>query len=111
MNTFSIERGDNVVHNVFFVNNEYEMSHVANMNFAELVSYDELSDVVDAMLDATDDIFGPGPEDVFITLVDEDGYFIWSIIIEQDDSNFKYHIADWKMPGKNFCYGKEVYYD
>lgn len=107
MRTFSIERGDNVIHNVFFANKDYVMPPVADMSFEELVNYENLSDIVDAMLDATDNAFGPGTEDVFITLVDEDGYFVWSISIEQCDSEFSYNLIDWCQSDDKFCYGDE----
>ena len=106
MNTFSIERGDNVLHNVFFGDENNKMSNVTEMSFDELVNYDGLSDLVDAMLDATDDAFGPSCEDVFITLVDGNGYFIWSISIEQCDSDFNYQIIDWSQSDDKFCYGE-----
>ena len=108
MNTFSIERGDNIIHNVFFANDDYKMPPISDMSFEELENYEGLSDVVDAMLDATDGAFGPGNEDVFITLVDEDGYFIWSINIEQDNSSFTYGLIDWRKDGELYCYGEEV---
>lgn len=108
MNTFSIERGDNIIHNVFFATKDYEMPNVANMSFDEIAHYEGLSDIVDAMLDATDDAFGTGNEDVFITLVDEDGYFIWSINIEQDNSSFAYGLINWRKDGELYCYGEEV---
>lgn len=104
MNTFSIERGDNVIHNVFFADKDYNMPPVADMTFDDLVNYEKLSDIVDAMLDATDSAFGPGKEDVFITLVDSDGYFIWSINIEQDNSDFNYSLIDWRQTGELYCY-------
>lgn len=104
MNTFSIERGDNVVHNVFFGDKNYKMPNVADMSFDELVTYNGLPDLVDAMLDATDTAFGPGPEDVFITLIDENGYFIWSINIEQCDSEFSYQLIDWSQSEEKFSY-------
>ena len=104
MNTFSIERGNNIIHNVFFADKDYNMPNVEDMSFGDLVSCENLTDIVDAMLDATDTAFGPGPEDVFITLVGEDGYFIWSINIEQDNSEFKYSLIDWRMTDELYCY-------
>lgn len=104
MNTFSIERGDKVIHNVFFADKEYNMPPVAEMSFDDLINYENLSNIVDAMLDATDSAFGPGVEDVFITLADENGYFIWSINIEQSDSDFKYSIIDWRQTDELYCY-------
>ena len=105
MNTFSIERGDNVLHNVFFGDKDYKMPNVSEMSFDELTNYDGLANLVDAMLDATDNAFGPSCEDVFITLVDENGYFIWSISIEQYDSEFNYKLIDWAQSDDKFCYG------
>lgn len=110
MNTFSIERGENVIHNVFFADKDHNMSNIAEMDFNELMNYDKLPNVVDAMLDATDDAFGPGPEDVFITLVDEKGHFIWSISIEQYDSDFEYQLIDWRQANEYYCYGDEENY-
>ena len=109
MNTFSIERGDNIIHNVFFTNDDCEMFSILDMSFENIVNYEKLAYIVDAMLDAADDVFGPGSEDVLITLVDNDGYFIWSIEIEQDNSDFKYRVIDWKQSEMKFCYGGEDY--
>lgn len=107
MNTFSIERGGQILHNVFFANKDYETPNVEEMTFEELSNYEGLADLVDAMLDATDEAFGPSAEDVFITLVDEDGYFIWSIDIEQNDSEFSYRLIDWSQSEDRYYYEEE----
>lgn len=108
MNTFSIERGGQILHNVFFANKDYETPNVEEMTFEELSNYEGLADLVDAMLDATDDAFGPGQEDVFITLVDEAGRFIWSINIEQDGNEFSYGLIDWRQSDDCYYYEEEV---
>ena len=107
MNTFSIERGDNIIHGVFFATKDYEMPPITEMSFDEIVNYDDLPNIVDAMLDATDHAFGPGHEDVFVTLVDKNGVFIWSINIVQYDSHFEYSLINWEDSGYSFSYGVE----
>ena len=107
MNTFSIERGDNVIHGLVFAKDGCGVHPVCDMSFDDLSNSEDLSDIIDAMLDATDEAFGPGIEDIFITLVDEDGHFVWSINIEQDDSSFSYRLIDWCQKGHLFCYAED----
>ena len=108
MNTFSIERGDNILHNVFFGDKDYKTHGIEDMDFEELSNYEVLPDIVDAMLDATDEAFGPSQEDVFITLVDDEGCLIWSIDIEQDGNEFSYGLINWRQTDDRYYYGEEV---
>ena len=110
MNTFSIERGEDFASNIILSNNEDHPEFI-EVHFIEdlenLLNFEELEEFIFGALEATDEAFGPNTllEDTTVTLVDEDGYFIWSIVLSEDEHGMvDCDFLDWKNSGYHFCY-------
>lgn len=72
-----------------------------NMTYDEMKSQEDLGDFVFAVMDAA---IAEGNDQVIITLIGDDDVFIWSVIIEVEEDNFRYVLVDWKKDGKKYRY-------
>ena len=104
MNTFSIERGDQVIHGIVFVE-DVEYSDLINARGEEAKNHSYLNEFIMDVCYMALDKFEESEEDIVCTLVDEDEYFIWSILINIDDpEHVKYKFIDWEKENKKYCY-------
>ena len=107
-NYFSIERAGKCYENVAFVHNDGNMAfeELMNMSYDEMKTYDDLEAFVACAMDASNELFGTSDDQTAVTLIGEDGVFVWGVMIgagEKDD-DFKYVLVDWKKDGKSYRY-------
>lgn len=73
-----------------------------NKTYDEMKSSDDLEEFVVAVMDAAN---GDTSNNAIITLIGEDGVFIWGIIMgPDDDDGVRYVLVDWKKDGKSYRY-------
>lgn len=107
MNHFAIERNGECWDDVILVdeNNEPILTEFLAMTYDEMKNSDKLSDFITATMAATNNTSNTIDDQTSITLVGEDGVFIWGIIMDSDESdNIRYNIVDWKKDGKKYRY-------
>ena len=81
-------------------------SEFLNMNYEEMRASEELENFVIAAMEAAERR-GNGNEefnDVVVTLVGEDDFFIWGIIMSAEGDNITYKVVDWQADGNHFKY-------
>jgi hypothetical protein len=107
-NYFSIEREGQQVDHVMLMdkNDNPAFTEVMDMSLEELKNYDGLEEMICSFMDATNELFEGEDEETFITLVDEDNVFIWSIVIgpSETEGDILYKFVDWKADGKIYKY-------
>ena len=104
MNYFTVERNGQYREFACLGNydtGEVEFAHYLDMNYEEMKNSSDLEDFVCAVMDATSEV---GGDQVAITLVDEDGWFIWGILIGYVDNELRYSLVDWRKDGKKYRY-------
>lgn len=107
MNYFAIERNDQCWTNVILAdsNGDPTFDEFLDMTYDEMKSSDRLSDFVVSVMDATNDAVDKSDDQTIITLIGEDGVFIWSVIMGPGENDMvRYSLVDWKKDGKNYRY-------
>ena len=109
MNTFSIEHGNGFVEGVCFVDFNGNISHeeISELTFEELSNYDKIDYFIEGILEASDQFFGESNEEICVTLVGEDGYFIWGICLTIEENSISYQLIDWTKDEQLFRYKEE----
>lgn len=109
MNTFSIEHGNGFVQGVCFVDFNGNISHeeISALTFEELSNYDKIDYFIEGILEASNQFFGESDEEIYVTLVREDGYFIWGVILNPDGDSITYQLIDWTKDDQLFRYEEE----
>ena len=109
MNTFSIEHGNGFVQCVCFVDYNGVTSHeeVSALTFEELSNYDKIDYFIKGILEACDQFFGESDEEIYVTLVREDGYFIWGVCLIPNGEYITYQLIDWTKDDQLFRYEDE----
>lgn len=107
-NYFSVERSNKCVDNVCFQNNDGSIAfeEVMTMSCNEIKTYNNIDAFVVATMNAANKCFGEDDDQTLLTLIGEDGVFIWSIIIDagEEPDEFKYLFIDWKKDGNQYRY-------
>lgn len=77
-----------------------------NMTYDEMRSNEYLDMFVVAIMEDVNEAFGTNDEQTIVTLIDEDGIFVWGILIGpgEEDGSIRYVLIDWKKDGKNYRY-------
>lgn len=109
-NRFCIERKSGVIENVFLLNDKEEIlfEDLMNMDFQQMMEYKNIEDFVICAMDAVNEAMGIiDDEETYLTLVDSDGVFIWSVVIGpgENEGEIRYNGVDWRKDGKTFRYG------
>lgn len=81
-------------------------SEFLNMSYEEMHASEELENFVIAAMEAAERR-GNGNEefnDVVVTLIGEDDFFIWGIIMSAEGDNITYKVVDWQADGNHFKY-------
>ena len=81
-------------------------SEFLNMSYEEMRASEELENFVIAAMEAAERR-GNGNEefnDVVVTLIGEDDFFIWGIIMSAEGDNITYKVVDWQADGNHFKY-------
>ena len=89
-NYFSIERADECADHVCIEREDGAVmfEDIMNMSYDEMVSYPKIDEFVVCVMDAANEHFGNKRDDqTLITLVGEDGIFVWSVLIGPDGSD------------------------
>lgn len=105
MNYFAIEHGGNYYDHVVLKDSDGHpvFTDYLDMDYETMKYSTDLEDFVCAVMEAADE--DGGADQTVITLVGEDGVFIWGIIIGYDeDDMLRYVLVDWKKDGKNYSY-------
>ena len=108
MNYFAIEKNGECYSPVLLADSDGEpaFAEFLNMSYDEMKNSERLEDFVVAAMEAAERR-GDGEDDysdVVVTLIGEDGFFIWGIIMSTEGDNITYKVVDWKADGKHFKY-------
>lgn len=109
-NYFAIERNDRCIENILFKNDNGELifQEVLSMTYDEIKSYERIEEFVVCVMDVTNRFFEDSDDQTLITLIGEDGIFIWSIIMAPGvGDSIKYAFINWKKDDKNYKYKKD----
>lgn len=112
MNYFAIERNGECYSPVLLADSDGKpaFSEFLDMSYEEMRDSERLEDFVVAAMEAAErrgDGDGDGEEeysDVVVTLIGEDDFFIWGIIMSAEGDNITYKVVDWQADGKHFKY-------
>ena len=107
-NYFAIEQGNKCWDyvNPIEVNNE-RFKQFTDMTYEEMRSSADLDYFVESVMESVNRFTCSVDEQTAITLVDENGIFIWSIIMgPKDDDTINYCLVDWGKDGKHYRYEK-----
>ena len=107
-NYFAIERNGECWSNVVLVDlNGIAFEEFLDMTYSEMIASDKRDDFILACMMAIDRKTGTEGDQTVVTLIDENGVFIWGIIMDQDtddESNVRCVFVDWKKDGKSYRY-------
>lgn len=107
-NYFSIEYQNQCYSPVLLADSDGKpaFAEFLEMSYEEMKSSEKLEDFVIAAMEAADRKSDDEDDysDVVVTLIGEDGFFIWGIIMSAEGDNITYKVVDWKADGKHFKY-------
>ena len=108
MNYFAIERNGKCYSPVLLADSDGKptFAEFLDMTYEEMKNSEKLEDFVIAAMEAADRKSDDEDDysDVVVTLIGEDGFFIWGIIMSAEGDNIIYKIVDWREGGKYFKY-------
>jgi hypothetical protein len=109
-NYFAIERDGKCIEHLVIRRDDDTVAFedVMQMSYEELKAYEYIDAFIAAIMDAANSYFNEGDAQTAITLVGEDGVFIWGLLIGPGDEEdeFKYCFIDWLKDGKKYRYEK-----
>jgi len=106
-NYFSIERNGQCWTPVILAdrNGNPAFEEFLDMNYEEMKTSDKLGDFIMASMNAADNKSGTADEQTAVTLIGEDGVFIWGIIMGSENENdIRYLLVDYKKDGRSYRY-------
>ena len=108
MNYFSIEANGECYNPVILADSDGNPAYTEflDMTYEEMKNSEKLEDFVIAAMEAADSKSDGEDDynDVVVTLIGEDDFFIWGIIMSAEGDNITYKVVDWKADGKRFKY-------
>ena len=108
MNYFAIEKNGECYIPVILTDSNGNPAFEAflNMTYDEMKNSEQLEDFVVAAMEAADRKSEGEEEysDVVVTLIGEDGFFIWGIIMSAEGDDITYKVVDWQADGNHFKY-------
>lgn len=107
MNYFAIERNGQCWTNVLLAdsNGDPTFDEFLDMTYDEMKSNDRLPDFVVSVMDAANNAVDKSDDQTIITLIGEDGVFIWSVIMGPGENDMvRYSLVNWQKDGKNYRY-------
>ncbi len=111
MSYFTIERGGEyyeqaeniIVDRVNMIQERIEV--LKNSTYEEMKRLHWIEGFVMATYEAADELFDDKDYQTIVTLIDDDGIFVWSIIIGVNENyDLNYVFVDWKKDGRNYRY-------
>lgn len=106
-NYFAIERNGNCWSPVALQsrNGDGDFSDFMGMTYDEMKSDERLEEFVIAAMEATNEASGTDDDQTIVTLVGEDGAFIWSVMMGPgENDNIMYNLVDWTSDGHVYRY-------
>lgn len=107
---FAIERNGQSITDVVITGNDGNImfKDIMEMSYDEMKTYDGLEEFIACVMDVTNQHFNNGDEQTCVTLVDDEGVFIWGIIIGPGDNegDLRYVLIDWRKDEKRYRYSK-----
>ncbi len=109
-NYFAIERNRDCWMNVGDANiGDVSFENFAKMTYDEMKSSEYLESFVIYVMDTTNIASGTNDDLTTLTLIGEDGVFIWGIVMTPgENEDIKYTLIDWKKDGKSYRYAPEI---
>ena len=108
MNYFAIEKNGEYYSPVLLADSDGNPAYTEflDMTYEEMKNSEKLEDFVIAAMEAADRKSDDEDDysDVVITLIEEDSFFIWGIIMSSEGDDITYKVVDWKADGKHFKY-------
>ena len=107
MNYFAIERNGECWSPVVLQsrNGDSDFSSFMEMTYDEMKNDDRLEEFVVAAMEATNQASETGNDQAIVTLIGEDGVFIWSIMMGPgENDNIMYNLIDWTSDGHVYRY-------
>ena len=85
------------------------VDELKNSTYDEMKSKHWIEGFISAIMEEADELSGTSGDQTIVTLVDEDGLFVWSIIIAGTENyeaswEVNYAFVDWKKGGKSYRY-------
>lgn len=75
------------------------------ISYEEMKTSEALDDFVVASMDAANVKSNSEDDQTMVTLVGDDGFFIWGILMGPgDNGDIQYSLIDWKKDGKHYRY-------
>ena len=112
MNYFAIERNGECYSPVILADSDGNPAYTEflDMTYEEMKNSEKLEDFVIAAMEAADRKSDgeDGYSDVVVTLIGEDDFFIWGIIMSSEGDDITYKIVDWQEGGKHFKYVEDT---
>lgn len=107
---FAVERNGQSISNVVIASNDGDLAFkdIMEMSYDEMKSYNGLEEFVACVMDATNNHFDDFDEQTCVTLIDDDGVFIWGIIIGpgENEGDLRYVLIDWRKDEKRYKYSE-----
>ena len=108
MNYFAIERKGECYSPVILADSDGNPAYTEflDMTYEEMRDSEQLEGFVVAAMEAAESKGDSDEEynDVVVTLIGEDGFFIWGIIMSAEGDDITFKIVDWQEGGKHFKY-------
>lgn len=108
MNYFAIERNQSCWSPVLLADSDGNLAYTEflDMTYEEMKNSEKLEDFVIAAMEAADSKSDGEDDysDVVVTLIGEDDFFIWGIIMSAEGDDITYKIVNWQDGGKHFKY-------
>lgn len=108
MNYFAIEKNGECYSPVLLADSDGKpaFSEFLNMSYEEMRDSEQLEDFVVAAMEAAERRGNDEEKysDVVVTLIGEDDFFIWGIIMSAEGDNITYKVVDWQADGNHFKY-------
>ena len=108
MNYFAIERNERCWEDIVIKdqNGNVIFDDYINLTYDEMKSREDLDEFVISVMEATNAVDNSYDEQTAVTLIREDGVFIWGIFIGKGDKDgdLNYVLMDWQKDGKKYRY-------
>lgn len=107
MSYFSIERNGQCWMPVTLANKNGDpiFQEFLDMSYAEMKESFVLGDFVVAAMDAADSACNVDNDQTAVTLIGDDGNFVWGIIMSSENENdIRYLLVDYKKDGRSYRY-------
>lgn len=108
MNYFSIEVNGECYSPVLLADSDGNPAYTEflDMSYDGMKNSEQLEDFVVAAMEAAERRGDSEKEysDVVVTLIGEDGFFIWGIVMSAEGDNITYKVVDWQADGNHFKY-------